>query len=170
MHKNFTVDVRVASKSASETSSLDTASDQGIVFESNFRMTGVKFTFFLAYFSGLRFLVCHVQGEVRLWRAVCNKIFYFWNLRDFWEKLLIFGTLKCSVTIEMCHSNYCNFGRMKYVIFGKLLHFNSPQIEMCHFWEIEMCHFQEIEMCHFRKTEMYHLWEIKISRIRVIEM
>ena len=31
-------------------SSLDTASDQGIVFESNFRVTGVKFTFFLADF------------------------------------------------------------------------------------------------------------------------
>ena len=129
MHKNFTVDVRVASKSASETSSLDTASDQGIVFESNFRMTGVKFTFFLAYFSGLRFLVCHVQGEVRLWRAVCNKIFYFWNLRDFWEKLLIFGILKCSVTIEMCHSNYCNFGRLKCAIFkrSKCVIFGRPK-------------------------------------------
>ena len=79
----------------------------------------VKFIFFLAYFSGLSFLVCHVQREVRLWRAVCYKIFCFWNLRDFWEKLLIFGILKCSVTTEMYHSNYCNFVRSKCAILGR---------------------------------------------------
>ena len=128
----------------------------------------VKFIFFLAYFSGLSFLVCHWQREVRLWRAVCYKIFCFWNLRYFWEKLLIFGILKCSVTIEMCHSNYCNFGRLKYVIFGKLPHFSSPQIEMCHFCEIEMCHFREIEMCNFREIEMYHFREIEMCHFWAI--
>ena len=60
-----------------------------------------------------------MHGEVRLWRAVCDKIFYSGNLRDFWEKLLIFGILKCSVTTEMCHSNYCNFVRLKCAIFGR---------------------------------------------------
>ena len=61
------------------------------------------------------------------------------------------------------------------VIFGKLRHFNSRNIEMCHFWETEMGHFLEIWMCHlqyfnFREIEMCHFREIEISHIRQNEM
>ena len=57
------------------------------------------------------------------------------------------------VTIEMYHTNYCKFGRLKRAIFREL--------EMCHFWEIEICHFRGIETSHIQEIEMCDFWEIK---------